>query len=570
VSTLGPDGGTIRLSSILFPDRLELEVPMRRLACTALAVAFALVAPASAQLDNVGSISFPTSGSPAAQQHFLRAVAILHSFGWKQAIAEFKLAQQSQPDFAMAYWGETLCYNHPLNAEQDAKNPRAVLLRLGPTTEARLAKAPTPREKGFLGAVEALWGEGDWRKRRVAYMEAMERLHKQFPNDDEVTTFFALSLLSAARAQDDSTYRPEMKAGALALDVFRRHPKHPGAVHYIIHAFDDPVHAPLALDAARVYADIVPAVSHAVHMPTHIFIQHGMWNEVANQNVRAFNIAKDLWEPGDVPGDMSHSGDWGQYGFLQLGDYAGARERMKVFAEMAEKSKHPRAVGALALQQARYIIETEEWKVQPMAAEASNEAILANGISAVKTGDLATAQNMEALLAKKAGVPGGDTAANPHADHGAGATPAAPAAAGQPAAAAGAGGPDAGKAVRIMHRELKALIALAKKENDSAIALLKEAVTIEESMRPPNGAADPVKPSHELLGEVLLQLGKPADAAAAFDTSLLRMPNRARSLMGAARAHAAAGNRTAAAARYQLLNSFWKGERIANPTPTAQ
>ncbi len=543
---------------------------MRRLALTALVMALALAAPASAQLDNVGALSFPTSGSPAAQQHFLRAVAILHSFGWKQAIAEFKLAQQAQPDFAMAYWGETLCYNHPLNAEQDSKNPRAVLARLGPTTEARLAKAPTPREKGFLAAVEALWGEGDWRKRRVAYMEAMARLHDQLPNDDEVTTFYALSLLSAARAQDDSTFRPEVRAGALAMAVYKRNPKHPGAVHYIIHAFDDPVHAPLALEAARVYADIVPAVSHAVHMPTHIFIQHGMWNEVANQNVRAFNIGRDLWEPGDVPGDMAHSGDWGQYGFLQLGDYAGARERMKVFGEMAERTKHPRAVGALALQQARYIIETEEWKVQPIAADASNEAMLANGMSAARTGDLARAQNMEALLAKKAGVPGGDTAANPHADHGAAATPAAKPPAGQVAAPAGGGGPDAGKSVRIMHHELKALIALARKENDAAIALLKEAVSIEESMRPPNGAADPVKPSHELLGEVLLQVGKPADAATAFDASLLRMPNRARSLMGAARAHAAAGNRTAAAARYQLLNSFWKGAPMTNPVTDAR
>src|SRR5688500_1498514 len=176
-----------------------------RLLALGLAVAFA--APASAQLADVGTLSFPTSGSPAAQQHFLRGVAILHSFGWKQAIAEFKLAQQAQPDFAMAYWGETLCYNHPLNAEQDSKNPRAVLARLGPTTEARLRKAPTPREKGFLGAVEALWGEGDWRQRRIAYMKAMERLHQQFPTDDEVTTFYALSLLSGAGALEDNTFR---------------------------------------------------------------------------------------------------------------------------------------------------------------------------------------------------------------------------------------------------------------------------------------------------------------------------------------------------------------------------
>jgi hypothetical protein len=531
-----------------------------------LVVLVALAAPVSAQLENVGNLSFPTSGSPAAQQHFLRGVAILHSFGWKQAIAEFKLAQQAQPDFAMAYWGETLCYNHPLQNEQDVKNPRAILARLGPNTEARLAKAPTAREKGFLAAVEALWADGpDWRARRIAYKDAMERLHKQFPKDDEVTTFYALSLLSAARATNDDTYRPEMKAGALALDVFKRNPKHPGATHYIIHSFDDPVHAPLSLEAARAYADIVPAVSHAVHMPTHIFIQHGMWNEVAHQNVRAFNIGRDLWEPGDVPGDMAHSGDWGQYGFLQLGDYAGARERMKIFGEMAEKTKHPRAASALALQQARYIIETEEWKVAPVAENASNETILANGFSAVRTGDMATAQKMEALLAAKAGgAPGESAAAGLHADHGV-AAPTAPRAQAAPAAP-GPGGPDAGKSVRIMHRELKALIVLAGGNVDQAVTLLKEAVAIEESMRPPNGAADPIKPSHELLGEVLLQSGKPAEAATVFDTSLTRMPNRARSLIGSARAHAAAGHRAIAAERYALLNSFWKGRPFSNPT----
>jgi hypothetical protein len=522
---------------------------MRRLLAPAVLV-LALTGPLSGQLENVGQISFPTSASPAAQQHFLRAVAILHSFGWKQAIAEFKLAQQAQPDFALAYWGETLCYNHPLNAEQDAKNPRAILARLGPDAATRLAKAPTPREKGFLAAVEELWADNaDWRARRVAYMRAMERLHRQFPNDDEVTTFYALSLLSAARAENDDTFRPEMKAGALATEVFKRNPRHPGAVHYIIHAFDDPVHAPLGLEAARVYAAIVPAVSHAIHMPTHIFIQHGMWNEVAHQNVRAFNVARDLWQPGDVPGDMAHAGDWGQYGFLQLGDYVGARQRITAFEEMRATTKHARADSVLALVKARYIVETEEWKVQSLPDDASNETILANGMSAVKTGDLAMAEKMEALLAAKAkAAPGGAAAGGPHADH----APAPP--------APGPGGPDAGKSVRIMHKELAALLALAKSQPDQAVALLKEAVQIEESMRPPNGAADPVKPSHELLGEVLLQVGKPAEAAAAFDTSLLRMPNRARSLMGSARAHAAAGHRETAAERTSTLNLFWKGK----------
>ena len=518
---------------------------MRRLLPVTLLVV-AVVAPASAQLENVGSLSFPTSASPEAQRHFLRGVAILHSFGWKQAIEAFKKAQAAEPNFALAYWGETLCYNHPLNAEQDAKNPRAVLARLGPDTAARLAKAPTPREKGFLQAVEALWGDGDWRARRVGYMQAMARLHQQFPNDDEVTTFYALSLLSAARAEDDSTFRPEMKAGALAMDVFRRNPNHPGATHYIIHAFDDPVHAPLGLEAALVYAKIVPAVSHAVHMPTHIFIQHGMWYEVAHQNIRAFNIAKQLWQPGDSPGDMAHSGDWGQYGFLQLGDYAGARERIRAFEEMAETTKHARARSALSLVRARYIVETEEWNVQPVAEDAPVLTMFANGLSAVGTGNTAVAQEMLQRIAASLKLPA--AAVGAHAEHGA-AMP-----------AIGAAASEGEKSNRVMYLELAARLAEAGGQRDKAIALLRDAVAIEESMRPPNGAADPIKPSHELLGEVLARAGQHVEAAKAFDACLLRMPKRARSLLGAAAAYAAAGQANLARERRTTLESFWKGK----------
>jgi hypothetical protein len=227
---------------------------------------------------------------------------------------------------------------------------------------------------------------------------------------------------------------------------------------------------------------------------------------------------------------------------------------------MATTTKNARAVGALSLVKARYIIETEEWKVEPVADNATNETILANGFSAVKTGDMATAEKMAALLSEKRKVtPRAAAPANPHAEHGGAPAPA-------PAAPMAPGGLDSGKGVSIMHNELQALIAQAKGQTDQAIALLKEAVEWEESMRPPNGAADPIKPSHELLGEVLLQAGKAKEAADAFETSLLRMPNRARSLMGAIKAHSAAGNKTRAAERQATLNSFWKGKPFSGTT----
>ena len=149
--------------------------------------------PALAQFDSVGSLDFPTStGSSEAQGYFLRGVAILHSFGWKQAIEQFQAAQNLDSDFVLAYWGETLCYNHPLfeGVAPDEDSPRKVLARLGSTRAVRAAKAKTEREAGFLNAVEVLWSdEGTYDERRVAYMETMADLHERYPNDHEVATF---------------------------------------------------------------------------------------------------------------------------------------------------------------------------------------------------------------------------------------------------------------------------------------------------------------------------------------------------------------------------------------------
>jgi hypothetical protein len=220
---------------------------------------------------------------------------------------------------------------------------------------------------------------------------------------------------------------------------------------------------------------------------------------------------------------------------------------------MARTSNQARATSGLSLVKARYIIESQEWSVQLVVDSAPAHTILANGFSAVATGDMATAERMAAYLASRAQAStGADAAANAHADHGA------------PQAAAAM--PESNKGTWIMHRELAALIAEAKGQRDAGVALLREATKVEESMRPPNGAADPIKPSHELLGEMLLRAGKPAEAAAAFEACLLRMPNRARSLYGSATALAAAGQRERAQERWAALQSFWKGPALTPPT----
>ena len=496
----------------------------------ALALGSLLASPAAAQFDSVGSLRFPTSARSAdAQQHFLRGVAILHSFGWEQAIEQFRAAQELEPDFAMAYWGETLCYNHPLFATSpDNDNPRAALTRLGSTREARLAKAPTDREKGFLAAVEILWGAGEYDERRVAYMEAMRQLYNRYPLDDEVGAFYAVSLLSAARALRDPTLRLEIRAGAIGLAIFGRNPDHPGAPHYAIHAFDDPIHAPLALPAARRYAEIAPAVSHARHMPTHIFIQHGMWDLVSTHNQSAYDAAQSLWEPGDSVGDAVHALDWGQYGDLQRGDYEKARTWIERLQTIIDRSGDTgRAATSLPLLKARFIVETEEWKIEPVTTESSTHQLLATGLSAIGLRNIDTARHATAELERRASDDGTLALSR--------------------------------RGVQIMHKQVAALVAAAEGRGDRGVALMDEAIAVVETMRLPNGAANPVKPPYELYGELLLALGRPADAAEKFERSLLRMPNRARSLLGAARAAAAAGDAATARDRYHTLLEFWRG-----------
>ena len=209
------------------------------------------------------------------------------------------MAQEIDPDFAMAYWGESLAYNHPLVSQMDPADPRRALERLAPTRLERLAKAPTEREKGFLSAVEILWGEGDHVERRVGYRDAMSRLYERYPNDTEVAAFYALSILSASAATRELTPRLNVRAGTISLNLFEHNPDHPGAAHYTIHAFDHPMLAPLSLEAAYRFSEIAPAVAHARHMPTHIFIQHGMWDRVSGNNESAYTAARELWRPDD-------------------------------------------------------------------------------------------------------------------------------------------------------------------------------------------------------------------------------------------------------------------------------
>jgi flagellar biosynthesis regulator FlbT len=488
----------------------------------------------AAELDRIGTFDFPTSGSPAAQAHFIRGVGFLHSFGFTQAQAEFRSAQEIQPDFAMAYWGEAFTYQHPFFGQKDA-GPGEALMRLGATSEERLAKAPTQREKGFLRAAEAYaLTVGTMPQRRIAWMNAMADLYAQFPDDNEVKAFYTASMLAGATASGSDRERINMRAGALALQLFKENGNHPGGAHYVIHAFDDPIHAPIALEAATAYADIAPAVSHARHMPTHIFIQHGMWDEVSAWNDSAFNAGLELWKDGDSTGDMNHSSDWGQYGDLQLGDLEKSERWIKRGQSVLDNApSSARAAGTVKTMRARHIIESRQWQLQPLTDDLNASELLALGLSAAHLGDLAVANQVVARL---------DTLL--------------------------AASPDSGQ-IKLVHHEVAALTLHKESmqqamvddaKRQQAIELMQEAMTLRESQRAPNGAATPLKPVHELAAEMLLEMGMHDEAAELFGTSLQRLKNRPWSLLGAARSHKNLGEQANASMMYESLLAVWSDD----------
>src|SRR5437867_4918800 len=311
----------------------------------------------------LGTINFPTSAKPAAQGPFLVGVKGLYNFEFDIAAEAFREAQKADPAFALGYWGEAMSYNHPLWAQQDLSAARKVLERLAPTAAARSAKAPAGKERELIEAEDVLFGAGDKLARDIAYSHALERMHAKYPADDEISIMYALSLLGTARPGEKTT-RSAMQAAALAQDVFQRHPQHPGAAHFIVHAFDDPDHAILALPAARAYSKIAPAAAHALHMPSHIFVQLGLWDDVVASNVVAYKAAVDLAEKRSLPRGREdfHTLSWLQYAYLQQGKVDEAQKCVDQAKAVADKDTAPNIRDGYASMKARQVVESAKWE----------------------------------------------------------------------------------------------------------------------------------------------------------------------------------------------------------------
>ena len=491
----------------------------------------------------VGTVSFPNSGAAEAQQAFLRGVAALHSF-WKDEAAEaFQEAQRIDPDFALAYWGEAMTHNFPFGTQPNAEAAHEVLTRLAPNPEARLAKAPTPREKGLLRALERLYGEGDKDQRDMAYSEAMRRLYEAYPKDLEVACFYALSILGTTRPGEGS-YRKQMRAAALLETLFDQAPNHPGVLHYLIHAYDDPTHAVLGMRPAKIYAGVAPAAPHALHMPSHIFVQLGQWDGVAasNEDAYAASIAWVEQRGHSVSMRDYHSFYWLLYAYLQQGRRTQAAEVLSAMEAIAQQSDAPTVRVHYAFMKARYVIEAADWARAPLSADAApfpsdlikSSILLAAGMGAVHTGQFEKAEEARDILH---GLKIQNEEANPYA----------------------------ATLLHIMENEVAALILAAQGNREEALALLATASAMEQGLDPPRGLPLPSKPSLELYGEFLLEAQQPAAAIAPFKQSLLRTPNRPASLLGLARALARSGQAEAAKESYSRLIEIWHQADSSTP-----
>jgi len=477
----------------------------------------------------LGTIAFPNSGNAAAQAPFLEGVKSLHSFQFDEAAVAFQRAQKADPTFAMAYWGEAMSHNHPLWAQQDTAAAKAILEKIAPTLKERLAKAKLPKEKAFLGAIDVLYySPGDKLARDNAYSEALAAMYAVWPDDHEVATWYALSLLGTVRPTDRG-FRRQALAASIVEKVFKENPKHPGAAHFIIHSFDDPDHAPLALPAARAYAGIAPSAAHALHMPSHIFVQRGMWDDVRTSNIVAYKAAMDLntrMKLAEGREDF-HTLGWLEYANLMLGHVDEAKQNVESAKQAADRNPSNAGIrnGYLAMR-ARLMLETENWErialeapKAPQAPQApehggmpgmsmptSHTWIFIAGYSAAKLGDLKTAETAETQLrGAREKLEGGQ---NPYA----------------------------AKPVAIMEKQVGALIRAARGQKDDALKLAKEAMEIELSMSAPSGPPDPIKPAPEFYGELLIDAGRHAEAVAALELSLQRTPNRTPSVKAMQRA----------------------------------
>ena len=501
--------------------------------------------------EKLGEVNFPVSCSAAAQKEFNRAMALFHSFWFDPAKKSFARVQELDPQCAMAQWGIAIMSMG--NPFAWPANPNAMKAAAAAAAEAHRIGASSERERDYIAALGVFfndWENIDYRTRVIAFEKAMEGVARRHPQDLEAQILYAL-VLDATALPTDKSFANQLKAAGILEPLFGKYPNHPGVPHYLIHTYDYAELAHKGLPAARVYAGIAPSVPHALHMPSHIFSRVGLWEEMVEGNRASYRIAMgELSEKtlGIGAYDALHAMDYMVFGHLQQAqDRAAQQIADEVAAIRKVNVENFVAAYAFASIPSRIALEHRDW-AQAAALELSPpdlawskfpqaEAILvfARGLGAARTGDInAARRDLQRLQALKDAM----TAAKI--------------------------GYWAGQA-DFQIKTVNAWIALAEKRNDEALQSMRAAAEAEEASDKHPVTPGNIVPSRELLAEMLMETGQPAQALAEYERSLKRDANRFRSVYGAARAAEAAGNSGAARDYYAKLQSLTANHDTERP-----
>jgi tetratricopeptide (TPR) repeat protein len=493
--------------------------------------------------EKLGQVNFTVSCNPQAQRQFNRAVAWLHSFEYEEAEKAFSKVTVTDPRCGMGYWGVAMSNYHSIWAP-----PTAAELKKGLSAieRAKVIGARTMRERDYIAAIEVFYKDSDkldHRTRTLAYSEAMEQLYQRYPSDTEAGVFYALTLIATGMMANDKSYASEKKAARILNRVLAREPQHPGVTHYLIHSYDYPALAHLALPAARSYAKIAPASAHARHMPSHIFTRLGLWQEAIQSNLDAKAAARDFAVRNGMSGtwdEQFHAMDYLAYAYLQGAQDKQARgvldELNRIQRAEPETFKVAYAVTAIP---ARYALERRRWDEAakltlppstlgafPWQSFRWAEAHIhfARAIGAARTGDTTSArQDVEKLAAIREKL------------------------------VEIKGGYDWAKQVEIERQVASAWLAHAEGKQEESLRLMRAAAELDDATEKHPVTPGAILPAREQLGELLLELKQPTVALQEFETSLRSAPNRFNGLYGAARAARLASDQKRAKTYYTKL-----------------
>jgi tetratricopeptide (TPR) repeat protein len=503
----------------------------------------------------LGDIHYNFPVSIDAKEGFSKGLLLLHSFEYDDGKEAFIAAQAADKDEVMAYWGEAMCHYKALWGLQDVPAGQAVMAKLGATKEDRLTKAEEGLEREFWEGIEILYGEGELKDRNEKYKAHMERLYAKYPKDHEVAAFYSLSLIW----EDYDNKENLKKATEVAAGIIKESPTHPGALHYMIHSNDDPAYAQLAKNAADEYAKVAPDAAHALHMPSHIYVALGMWNEVVSSNIDSYSASINRMESKGLGGDTRgyHSMAWLHYGYLQQGNYDKAetllREMISYYQDSTASDDY-----TIVMQNGQRI-ESGTWpeSLQPIDVDYSKLGLSAkaqkhffNSLLAYDKKDAAGIEKEIETLQTQV-----EAAELLVSDDGivlcsAGPTRYAPSKEGIT------------KTKAVVH-QMKALSAMLANDDKETEKQLKEATALEASAGYDAGPPFIAYPTFEQYGDWLLTKNRPADALVQFDISLQNRTNRAKALRGKVQALNMLDRTEEAAEVQKILEVFWKKEMIA-------